>query len=68
MKQIEGDRNFAASVFLISHAGSMTDIVRPPLKTAPVFGGIAGIVAGEQVEPDDGGSASPHPVCVRPLV
>ena len=37
MKQIEGERNFAA----------------PPLKTAPVFGGIAGIMAGEQVEQDD---------------
>lgn len=26
---------------------------RPPLKTAPVFGGIAGIMAAEQGEPDD---------------
>lgn len=39
MKQIEGERNFVA----------------PPLKTAAVFGGIAGIMAGEQVEPDDPG-------------
>jgi hypothetical protein len=37
--QIDGDRNFVA----------------PPLKTAPVFGGIAGIMAGEQVEQDDAG-------------
>ena len=26
---------------------------RPPLKTAPVFGGIAGIITAEQGEPDD---------------
>ncbi|PMD60841.1 uncharacterized protein K444DRAFT_381532 [Hyaloscypha bicolor E] len=37
MKQIDGERNFTA----------------PPLKTAPVFGGIAGIMAGEQAEQDD---------------
>jgi len=37
MKQIDGDRSFIA----------------PPLKTAPVFGGIAGIMAGEQGEQDD---------------
>ncbi len=35
MMQVDGERNFSA----------------PPLKTAPVFGGIAGIMAGEQVEP-----------------
>lgn len=39
MKQIEGERNYSA----------------PPLKSAAVFGGIAGIMAGEQVEPDDPG-------------
>ncbi|KAF2834518.1 hypothetical protein M501DRAFT_1001154 [Patellaria atrata CBS 101060] len=39
MKQIEGDRNFVA----------------PPLKTAPVFGGIAGIMTGDQAESDDPG-------------
>jgi hypothetical protein len=39
MKQIDGERNFTA----------------PPLKTAPVFGGIAGIMAGEQAEQDDVG-------------
>jgi hypothetical protein len=39
MKQIDGERNFSA----------------PPLKTAPVFGGIAGIMAGEQAEQDDVG-------------
>ncbi|KAL3426576.1 hypothetical protein PVAG01_00085 [Phlyctema vagabunda] len=37
MRQIDGERNFVA----------------PPLKTAPVFGGIAGIMAGEQGEQDD---------------
>lgn len=37
MKQIDGERSFVA----------------PPLKTAPVFGGIAGIMAGEQTERDD---------------
>jgi len=39
LRQQDGDRNFIA----------------PPLKTAPVFGGIAGIMAGEQGEPDDVG-------------
>lgn len=39
MVQVDGDRNFVA----------------PPLKTAPVFGGIAGLMAGEQVERDDAG-------------
>ena len=38
MKQTEGDRNFVA----------------PPLKTAPVFGGIAGIMTAEQGDADDG--------------
>lgn len=38
MKQIEGDRNFAA----------------PPMKTAPVFGGIAGIMTAESGDVDDG--------------
>lgn len=38
MKQIGGDRNFTA----------------PPLKTAPVFGGIAGIMTAETSEADDG--------------
>ena len=42
MKQIDGERNFIA----------------PPLKTAAVFGGIAGIMAGDQAEPDDLGSES----------
>jgi hypothetical protein len=39
MVQIDGDRNYIA----------------PALKTAPVFGGIAGIMAGEPVESDDAG-------------
>ncbi|KAF1996549.1 hypothetical protein P154DRAFT_556235 [Amniculicola lignicola CBS 123094] len=40
MKQIEGDKNYVA----------------PPLKTAQVFSGIAGLVSGEQGEPEDLGS------------
>lgn len=40
MKQIEGDKNFIA----------------PPLKTAQVFSGIAGIVSGEQGDMEDSGS------------
>ena len=40
MKQTEGERNFIA----------------PPLKTAPVFGGIAGIMTAESAEADDGGN------------
>lgn len=43
MKQVDGERNFVA----------------PPLKTAPVFGGIAGIMAGEQNEQDEIGMAMP---------
>ncbi len=42
MKQVDGERNFVA----------------PPLKTAPVFGGIAGIMAGDQTEQDDVGRES----------
>ncbi len=38
MKQLDGERNFIA----------------PPLKTAPVFGGIAGIVDFDQTEDDLG--------------
>lgn len=40
MKQTEGDKNFIA----------------PPLKTVPVFGGIAGIMACEQGDADEGGN------------
>ncbi|KAF2676141.1 hypothetical protein K458DRAFT_380440 [Lentithecium fluviatile CBS 122367] len=40
MRQVEGDKNFIA----------------PPLKTAQVFSGIAGIVSGEQGESEDVGS------------
>ncbi|EON99544.1 putative respiratory complex assembly protein rmp1 protein [Phaeoacremonium minimum UCRPA7] len=43
MIQLDGERNFVA----------------PPLKTAPVFGGIAGILAGEQVE-DPSSDHPPH--------
>ncbi|KAL2210318.1 hypothetical protein CC79DRAFT_492656 [Sarocladium strictum] len=41
--QKDGDRNFSA----------------PPLRTAPVFGGIAGFTAGEQVEDEATGPAVP---------
>ncbi|ORY02258.1 N-terminal C2 in EEIG1 and EHBP1 proteins-domain-containing protein [Clohesyomyces aquaticus] len=40
MKQTEGDKNYIA----------------PPLKTAQVFSGIAGIVSGEQVDAEDTGA------------
>lgn len=40
MKHTEGDRNFTA----------------PPLKSAPVFGGIAGIMTAEQGDLDDDGN------------
>lgn len=43
MKQTEGDKNFVA----------------PPLKTAQVFSGIAGIVSGEQGDSDDTGGKPP---------
>ncbi len=43
MKQVDGEKNYIA----------------PPLRTAPVFGGIAGIIGGEgQVEHDDLGRMS----------
>ena len=45
MKQVDGERNFTA----------------PPLKSAPVFGGIAGIIAGEQAEQDELSSEPPWP-------
>ncbi|KAF2712983.1 hypothetical protein K504DRAFT_371415 [Pleomassaria siparia CBS 279.74] len=41
MKQVEGDKNFIA----------------PPLKTAQVFSGIAGIMSGEQGDTEDVGTA-----------
>ncbi|KAF2744860.1 hypothetical protein M011DRAFT_407845 [Sporormia fimetaria CBS 119925] len=40
MKQIEGDKNY----------------VCPPLRTAQVFSGIAGIVSGEQGDPEEAGA------------
>jgi hypothetical protein len=45
MKQVDGERNFTA----------------PPLKSAAVFGGIAGIIAGEQAEQDELSSESLGP-------
>ncbi|KAI9817733.1 MAG: hypothetical protein M1826_001489 [Phylliscum demangeonii] len=43
LKQIEGDKHFVA----------------PPLKSAPVFGGIAGIISGEQMEQEEAGNLNP---------
>jgi hypothetical protein len=43
MRQLDGERDF----------------ISPPLKTVPVFGGIAGIVDFDQVEHDDLGSMYP---------
>ncbi|KAK3901036.1 N-terminal C2 in EEIG1 and EHBP1 proteins-domain-containing protein [Staphylotrichum tortipilum] len=43
MIQVEGERNFVA----------------PPPKSAPVFGGIAGLVAGDALEPVDVGISTP---------
>lgn len=49
MKQLEGERNFVA----------------PPLKSAPVFGGIAGIMAGDQGDLEDtGGELHLYHVCM----
>ncbi|ESZ91704.1 hypothetical protein SBOR_7911 [Sclerotinia borealis F-4128] len=45
MRQVEGERNFVA----------------PPLKSAPVFGGIAGIMKGENGEGDDVGNTPQLP-------
>lgn len=55
MVQVDGDRNYAA----------------PPLKTAPVFGGLAGIMAGEAPEQADDSSKpfffySPPPFPLAP--
>ena len=46
MVQVEGDRNFIA----------------PPLKTAPVFGGIPGIVSADALEPVDPSAEAPGQV------
>ena len=43
MKHVEGDRNYTA----------------PALRTAPVFGGIAGIIASDVVEPQEEGANIP---------
>lgn len=56
MKQTEGDKNFIACVSLMTTYRSVTDKISPPLKTAQVFNGIAGIMAGEQGDSDDVGS------------
>lgn len=45
MVQVDGDRNYVA----------------PPLKTAPMFGGIAGIMAGQDVESVDDGAGHANP-------
>jgi len=55
MRQIEGDRNFVAYVNCESSCLTKADDIRPPLKSAPVFGGIAGIMAGERGDTEDVG-------------
>ena len=45
-----------ACLFIRCNQNQKADCFRPPLKTAPVFGGIAGIMSSEQVEPDDLGN------------
>ena len=52
MKQIDGERNFVA----------------PPLKTAPVFGGIAGIMGGGEAEQDELGSKISFLFCGKLLI
>lgn len=44
--------------FIFFFFGKVADIPRPPLKIAPVFEGIAGIVASDQGEPDNIGHMS----------
>lgn len=51
MRQTEGDKNFIA----------------PPLRTAQVFSGIAGIVSGEQRDPEEAGSKFFVTICYRRL-
>jgi hypothetical protein len=55
MRQIEGDRNFVAYVIRETISQTKADDIRPPLKSAPVFGGIAGIMAGERGDAEDVG-------------
>lgn len=52
MRQIDGDKNFTALVYF-PPSSSQANSSRPPLKTAPVFGGIAGIMTSEQGDLDD---------------
>ena len=47
--------------FLCKHAY----VVSPQLRTAPVFGGIAGIMAGEQGDAEDVGRKLPLELVVR---
>lgn len=56
MTQTDGDTNFIAYVDSLSSSLPSTGnayTYRPPLKIAPVFEGIAGIVTGDQGEPDN---------------
>ena len=57
MRQIEGDRNYHAYVkHIVASVVHPDTCHRPPLRTAPVFGGIAGIMSQEVPEaPDDAG-------------
>ena len=61
MTQIDGDTNFTAYVVSLSSPLVFTPIAhesRPPLKIAPVFEGIAGIVTSDHGEPDNIGHMS----------
>ena len=53
LKQIDGDKNFTALVLVMPYIALILILCRPPLKSAPVFGGIAGIMTSEQGELED---------------
>jgi hypothetical protein len=54
MHQVEGDRNFVTYVDP-ENPRKILICCRPPLRTAMVFDGIAGIMSAEQGDPDDSG-------------
>lgn len=53
MHQIEGDKNFNTYANRKSLSVQLLTADRPPLKSAMVFGGIAGVVSQEQGDPDE---------------
>jgi hypothetical protein len=61
VKHLEGDRNYYAYVGLCALSRLVADQRdSPPLRTAPVFGGIAGIMSQEVAEAtEEGGSTMP---------